>query len=276
MTTKHVYAYAALALFCSQLLLPVCLCRAQEQPAAQPSAQSAVQPESSPVAQQSPQTEVQPTGPQQEKKGMNLLQLIEYGGLVGHTIILLSFVAVALSIEYAYTIRLAKLAPPKDIAVIKKLIREGKVEEFKKMDQRKMSYLTRVVVTGLNDLHFGYDAMIKAMEDASDMLNAHIARKVEHLNLISNIAPMLGLLGTVTGMLRCFNAISQIRGTVEPQMLAQGIFEALVTTVEGLIVGIPALYLFAIFRNRVDEYTGQASLIAEELVGAFKPSQKDS
>jgi biopolymer transport protein ExbB len=173
---------------------------------------------------------------------MNLLQLIKYGGLVGHTIILLSFVAVALSIEYAYSIRLSKLAPPKDIAVIKKLIRENKVEEFKKMDQRKMSYLTRVVVTGVNDL-----------------------------NLISNIAPMLGLLGTVTGMLRCFNAISQIRGTVEPQMLAQGIFEALVTTVEGLIVGIPALYLFAIFRNRVDEYTGQASLIAEELVAAFKP-----
>jgi len=276
MTTIRLHAYAVLTLFCIQLLLPVCMCRAQEQPAAKPPAQSAVQPEPAPVAQQAPQAAVQPTGAQQEKKGMNLLQLIKYGGLVGHTIILLSFVAVALSIEYAYTIRLAKLAPPKDIAVIKKLIREGKVDEFKKMDQRKMSYLTRVVVTGLNDLHFGYDAMIKAMEDASDMLNAHIARKVEHLNLISNIAPMLGLLGTVTGMLRCFNAISQIRGTVEPQMLAQGIFEALVTTVEGLIVGIPALYLFAIFRNRVDEYTGQASLIAEELVGAFKPSQKDS
>lgn len=276
MTIKRLHAYAVLTFFCIQLVLPVCLCRAQEQPAAEPPAQSAAQPGPAPVAQQALQAAVQPTGAHQEKKGMNLLQLIKYGGLVGHTIILLSFVAVALSIDYAYSIRLSKLAPPKDIAVIKKLIREGKVEEFKKMDQRKMSYLTRVVVTGLNDLHFGYDAMIKAMEDASDMLNAHIARRVEHLNLISNIAPMLGLLGTVTGMLRCFNAISQIRGTVEPQMLAQGIFEALVTTVEGLIVGIPALYLFAIFRNRVDEYTGQASLIAEELVGAFKPSQKDS
>lgn len=264
MTIRRFFAYSALVFFCLHLFLPLSLCLGQEQNA--PPAPAEISEQAVPA---------QPSGPQ-EKKGMNLLQLIGYGGLVGHTIILLSFVAVALSIEYAYTIRPAKLAPPKDIAVIKKIIREGKVEEFKKMDQQKMSYLTRVVVAGLNDLHFGYDAMIKAMEDAGEMLNARIARKVEHLNLISNIAPMLGLLGTVTGMLRCFNAISQIRGTVEPQMLAQGIFEALVTTVEGLIVGIPALYLFAIFRNRVDEYTGQASLIAEELVGAFKPDQKDA
>jgi biopolymer transport protein ExbB len=256
-----------MAFFCLQLALPLSLCLAQGETA--PAAPAAYQ---QAADAQPRQAAVPAQTSSQEKKGMNMLQLIGYGGIVGYTIIALSFVAVALAIEYAYTIRPAKLAPAKDIAVIKKIIREGKVEEFQKMDQRKMSYLTRVVVTGLNDLHFGYDAMIKAMEDTSEMLNARIARKVEHLNLISNIAPMLGLLGTVTGMLRCFNSISQIRGTVEPQMLAQGIFEALVTTVEGLIVGIPALYLFAIFRNRVDEFTGQASLVAEELVASFKPS----
>ena len=86
---------------------------------------------------------------------------------------------------------------------------------------------------------------------------------------------MLGLLGTVTGMLRCFNELSQIKGTIEPQELARGIFEALVTTVEGLIVAIPALYFFAVFRNRVDECTGEASLIAEELVTSFKPENQE-
>lgn len=274
MTAKRFTAIVVLAL-CLLPLLPAgrpCLAQEQEAPPADQAAEQAAPAqagEDAPAAVSQP-----PAAP--GKKGINLLQLIGYGGIVGYVIIVLSFVAVGLSIEYATTIRPAKLAPPKDIAVIKKIIREGRVEEFKKMDQQKMSYLTRVVLAGINDLHFGYDAMIKAMEDAGEMLNARIARKVEHLNLISNIAPMLGLLGTVTGMLRCFNAISQIRGTVEPQMLAQGIFEALVTTVLGLIVGIPALYLFAIFRNRVDEYTGQASLIAEELVTTFKPPQKDA
>ena len=143
MTKKRLYAYAALMLFSAQLLLPVCICCAQEQQEASAPVQAAVQPTQTPV--QPTQTPVQQAAPQpvpqapeqQEKKGMNLLQLIKYGGIVGHTIIVLSFVAVALSIEYAYTIRPAKLAPPKDIAVIKKLIREGKVDEFKKWTRGK-------------------------------------------------------------------------------------------------------------------------------------------
>jgi biopolymer transport protein ExbB len=204
------------------------------------------------------------------KRGISLIQLIKYGGIVGHSIILLSFIAVGLAIEYAFSIRHAKIAPPKDIAVIRNLISEHKIEVLKKLDQKKASYLTQVVIAGLHEVSLGYEVMIKAMEDASEALSAQIARKVEHLNVISNIAPMLGLLGTVTGMLRCFYTISQIRGSVEPQMLARGIFEALVTTVEGLIVAIPTLYLYAIFRNRVDECTGRASLIAEELLTSFK------
>jgi biopolymer transport protein ExbB len=75
-------------------------------------------------------------------------------------------------------------------------------------------------------------------------------------------------------MLRCFNEISQVTGAIEPKQLAGGIFEALVTTCMGLIVAIPALYFFAIFRNRVDEFTGEASLTAEELVASLKPGNQ--
>ena len=113
--------------------------------------------------------------------------------------------------------------------------------------------------------------LIKAMEDASEALSAGIARKIEHLNVIGNISPMMGLLGTVIGMLRCFNEISQATGAIEPKQLAGGIFEALITTCMGLVVAIPSLYFYALFRNRVDEITGEASLAAEELVTSFKP-----
>jgi biopolymer transport protein ExbB len=81
---------------------------------------------------------------------------------------------------------------------------------------------------------------------------------------------MLGLLGTVIGMLRCFNEISQVSGAIEPRQLAGGIFEALVTTCMGLIVAIPSLYFFAIFRNRVDQFVSETAIIAEDLVGHFK------
>lgn len=216
-----------------------------------------------------------PAEDQGEKgKKMSIFQLIKKGGIVGYLIILLSIVALGLVIDYAITIRRSKLAPQRDIAIIRKLIKDHRFEELKKLDQEQTSFLSRIVIAGLNEADFGYQAMIKAMEDASEALSARIARKIEHLNVIGNISPMMGLLGTVMGMLRCFNEISQVTGAIEPKQLAGGIFEALVTTCMGLIVAIPALYFFAIFKNRVDEFTGEAALTAGELVTSFKPGNQ--
>ena len=213
-------------------------------------------------------------GDKKKSETMSLLQLIRKGGIVGYLIILLSIVAVGLVIDYAFTIRRSKIVPPKDIAVLRKLIQDHKFQELNTLDQEKASFLSLVVLAGLKEVDTGYQAVIKAMEDASEALSARIARKIEHLNVIGNISPMMGLLGTVIGMLRCFNEISQVTGAIEPKQLAGGIFEALVTTCMGLIVAIPALYFFAIFKNRVDEFTGEASLTAEELVASLKPGNQ--
>jgi len=263
------YLYAAIVTLCFWAATwPVDTCWAQDQGSG-PGMELVKTPDKiAPDALAGKEQAAAPVG--EADKSMNLLQLIKHGGVVGYIIIILSIIATALALEYAFSIRMVRLAPPKDIAVIRRLVRERRFDELQRLNQGRASYLTRVVFAGLKELPLGYAAMIKAMEDASEALSAGLARKVEHLNLISNIAPMLGLLGTVTGMLRCFNEISTIKGTVEPQMLARGIFEALVTTVEGLIVAIPALYLFTVFRNRVDECAGQASLIAEELVTHLK------
>jgi biopolymer transport protein ExbB len=213
-------------------------------------------------------------GDKKKAEIMSLFQLIRKGGIVGYLIILLSIVALGLVIDYSITIRRSKIVPPKDIAVLRKLIQDHKFQELNTLDQEKASFLSQVVIAGLKDVDTGYQAVIKAMEDASEALSARIARKIEHLNVIGNISPMMGLLGTVIGMLRCFNEISQVTGAIEPKQLAGGIFEALVTTCMGLIVAIPALYFFAIFRNRVDEFTGEAALTAEELVAPLKPGNQ--
>jgi biopolymer transport protein ExbB len=206
---------------------------------------------------------------------MSVFDLIQKGGVVGYMIIVLSIVSLGLIIDYFLTIRKSQILPGKDVATLRKLIESRNPDEMAAFEKTGPSFLSKVTLAGLKESHHGYDAMIKAMEDAAEALASGIARKTEHLNVIGNISPMLGLLGTVIGMLRCFNEIAHVAGTIEPKQLAGGIFEALVTTCMGLIVAIPALYSYAIFRNRVDEYTGEAALLAEQLVSPFKAAKNE-
>jgi biopolymer transport protein ExbB len=201
---------------------------------------------------------------------MTLLQLVQKGGIIGYTIIVLSIVALGLVIDYALSIQKSKLAPPQDVDQLKKYVKEKKFDSLENYHKEHPSFLAQVVSAGIAETKFGYRAMVKAMEDSTEAITARLSRKIEHLNIIANIAPMLGLLGTVIGMLRCFNEISQVSGAIEPRQLAGGIFEALVTTCMGLIVAIPSLYFFAIFRNRVDQFVSETAIIAEDLVGHFK------
>jgi len=86
------------------------------------------------------------------------------------------------------------------------------------------------------------------------------------------VAPLISLI--TLNSYRCFNEISQVSGSIDPKQLAGGIFEALVTTCLGLIVAIPTLYFYAIFKNRVDELSGEASIAAEEIVASFRPESE--
>ena len=208
--------------------------------------------------------------PSQDASVTSMLDIIMKGGIVGYMIIVLSIVGLGLILDYTVTIRKSKILPSKDIEKIKTFIDSGNLTEIEKMDHERASFLTKVSVAGIRETKMGYASMIKAMEDTAEALTSRIARKIEHLNVIGNISPMMGLLGTVIGMLRCFNEIAHVAGAIEPKQLAGGIFEALVTTCMGLIVAIPSLYGYAVFRNRIDEFTGEAALEAERLMATFK------
>lgn len=206
---------------------------------------------------------------------LSLLDIIKKGGIVGYLIILLSILSLGLIIDYLFTIRKSKILPPGDIKAFDKMISDRNFDGIKKFDKKRASFFAKVTVAGLKESDMGYQSMIKAMEDMGESLTSAIARKIEHLNVIGNISPMMGLLGTVIGMLRCFNEIAHVAGAIEPKQLAGGIFEALITTCMGLIVAIPSLYGYAVFKNRIDEYTGEAALTAEQMVSSFKTSQPD-
>jgi biopolymer transport protein ExbB len=108
------------------------------------------------------------------------------------------------------------------------------------------------------------------MEDAVAEQSARLFRRIEYLSVIANIAPMVGLLGTVVGLVMAFHKVAATQGTAGAGDLAEGIYHALVSTIAGLIVAIPALGVFAIFRNRLDQLMAEAAYLAQHAVAPLK------
>ncbi len=198
-----------------------------------------------------------------------LMELIGFGGIVGYIIIGLSFVAVALMVDDALLLRRKVLMPPSEIDELRGLIAEGNFDAV--AESPRASYIGAMVAAGAQEHDVGYDAVVKGMEDCADGLTGRLLRRIEYLNIIANITPMLGLLGTVIGMVNCFNQISVAAGGVDPRLLAGGIFQALMTTVMGLIVAIPTMFVFSLFRNRVDALAAEAAQCAEDITTPLRP-----
>ena len=199
------------------------------------------------------------------------VELIKHGGAIGYVIIALSVAMIALIIEHLLSIRRGALMPRGLAEEVHRLISQG---QFKQADQeckQRPSFLAYVLSAGLVEVQLGYAAVEKSMEDAATQQAARLFRKIEFLSVIGTIAPMLGLLGTVWGMILAFMEFS---AKANPQVseLAPGIYHALVTTLQGLSVAIPAIAAYSFFRNRVDELVAQSSLMAEHVFSTYKRS----
>jgi biopolymer transport protein ExbB len=183
-----------------------------------------------------------------------------------------SLASIALIVEHCITIRRSVLVPELSVAQIKTMFDERRFREALEFCQNDPSLVSGVVHAGLIEAANGYDAMENAMQDATGERAARLYRKIEWLNLLGNVAPMLGLWGTIWGMMVAFGTIEARGGKANPADLAGGIMVALVSTFCGLIVAIPALAAYGIFRGRIEQLSMEAALVAEELLANFKPS----
>jgi biopolymer transport protein ExbB len=193
------------------------------------------------------------------------------GGTCGAVIILLSFIAVGFAVEHFLTIRKARIMPEQNLLDLEALIRQGQIQEA--VDYcyapQNNSLATEVVLAGLERFQsseFGFAEYKAACEEEGEEATAKLYRKVEILNLIGVIAPMLGLLGTVQGMVESFNVIASRGGMARPDELADGISKALITTLEGLIVAIPAMVAYSYFRNQIDSLVAEAGKRVERIM----------
>jgi biopolymer transport protein ExbB len=200
-----------------------------------------------------------------------IYRLAQYDGIVGYVIIFLSVVAVALIVDYVLLLRPAVLMPPAEIDELHSLVAAGRDEDI---TAERACFVGSVVAAGVAERGHGYTAMVKAMEDRADDLTGRLLRRIEYLNMIAKAAPMLGLLGTVIGMVQCFNRLSASAAGADPRLLGAGIFQSLMTTVMGLVVALPAFFACSIFRNRVGGLVADATATAEELVSTFRPAAR--
>ena len=207
-----------------------------------------------------------------QSKQISLWNTIAAGGLIGYIIILMSLVVVAFIIENFITIRRNKLVPDDLVGELGEHIKQEKYEEARKLCAEDGSFLGQVIRAGLGQIGaaFGFFDMQNAMQEASERSVSKLYRKLEYLSFMGASAPILGLLGTVTGMIQAFNQIAITEGTAKPSQLAGGISEALITTCLGLIVALPAMFFTTFFRNRIDSYVAEAETIIDKLMGKFR------
>jgi len=193
------------------------------------------------------------------------------GGYIGALLIMLNVVTWALIIEHCISIRRAILCPKAVRDEIAGLFAERKYREVIEFTGAEGSFLSAAVHTALAEASHGFAAMERALEEAVEERTTGLLRKIERLNIIGNVAPMLGLMGTVLGMILAFNEIVKSGGVPDAAALADSIGIALVTTFWGLVVAVPALAAYSVIRNRIDGLAAETTVAAQELVGAFRP-----
>jgi biopolymer transport protein ExbB len=200
---------------------------------------------------------------------VDLRELALAGGYVGMIIAGMSVILIALIIEHMLTIRRGALMPNGLAQQVHGMIAQKQFKQAEEVCRQNPSLLGEILQAGLSEVGIDYTAIEKGMEDASIEQSSRLLRKIEYLSVIGSIAPMLGLLGTVWGMILAF---LEFESKANPQVseLAPGIYKALVTTLMGLSVAVPAVASFAIFRNRVDGLVAEAALLAEHVFADYK------
>ena len=186
------------------------------------------------------------------------------------TFLLISFIFVALVVMNLLAARRENMIPVALVQGFEAFLNERKYQEAYELAKSDESFLGQVLSAGLAKLSQGYPQAIEAMQEIGEEETMKLEHRLSYLALIGTISPMVGLLGTVDGMVQSFMVIAQSDVTPKPSELAQGISTALITTLVGLWLAIPAIAVFGILRNRFQRLTLEVGIVAESLMSRFQ------
>ena len=194
--------------------------------------------------------------------------IIAAGGWLMWPIILCSIAVIAISIERMWTLNASKIAPKNQLAQVWSWVQSNQIDANRLRELRKSSELGKILAAGLSNAQAGRDVMKDSIEEAANQVIHAMERYVGALGTIASVAPLLGLLGTVLGMIKVFVAI-ELEGTGNAGALAGGISEALITTAAGLCVAIPAMVMHRFFVRKIDSLVVTMELESIKLVDAL-------
>jgi len=195
---------------------------------------------------------------------------LEYGGVVGYLILLCSVVMVALIIEHCVNIKRDKIVPPEVVDELEALLQEQEYQEALELCETEKNFVTAMVGAALTHMEHGFDEMRDAATMAAQAETSKLNTKISYISLLANIAPMLGLFGTVFGMVGAFTEIVKLGPAVTPKDLASGVQQALITTVDGLMVAIPCITFGFWIKNKVNQICDELSSIGFDMIERFR------
>lgn len=181
-----------------------------------------------------------------------MLEIVQSGGWLMVPILLCSIVAAAIAVERLWTLQRSRITPKNLLAQVWSALRNNELDSQRLRDLRASSPLGQVLAAGVANSRRGREVMKEAMEEVAAQISHDLERYLTSLGVIASISPLLGLLGTVVGMIKVFTAL-MLEGAGNANVLAGGISQALITTAAGLSVAIPAIMFHRFFLRRVDE-----------------------
>ena len=201
---------------------------------------------------------------------MYMLDYAMRGGLVMLPIALCSILALAIAVERLWNLRRRRVIRYDILAPIEGLLREQKIPEAMALCKRHDNTTTRLFLVAILNADRGKAEIKEMIEDQGRQEVAILERYLTTLGTIASISPFLGLLGTVVGLLKVFDAMAQSGGVTNPVVLSDGIHNALITTVAGLCVAIPSLVAYNYFARRAEALILEAERVSLRLLNILK------
>ena len=195
-----------------------------------------------------------------------LVDIIFKGGVIMWPIMLCSVVGLAITIERFFALRRADIDTREFMDIMRQVLRQNRIREAIEICDETEAPVSRIMKAGILKHDRSKEDIREAIEDAGRFEIPRLERHLSALATCANIAPLLGLLGTVSGMIKAFAQIQNLRGQVSPSDLAEGIGNALITTAAGLTVAIPILVVYNYFVSRVDSMVIEMEISSSELV----------